>query len=129
RSFATFNGAQIRSDLTGASSIQSAELFMYCLDAEEARGSLAFGASDATTPPGTLRASLPTGVTQYSFDHDFNVGQWTSVSILGGFLDDILAGANSMHITSPLLSLAATKFGGYANASRRPYIKIKYTKP
>jgi hypothetical protein len=124
RSIVCFDGAQIRSDLTGAT-VQAAKLHMYCIEASENRGTVAFEYSTASTPPGTLGA----GSVDYSFSDDFPEGQMVGVDILGGFLDDILNNsANSMHICSTVLGLAETKFAGYADAATRPFLEITYTK-
>jgi hypothetical protein len=122
RSIVIFDGADIRTEMTGAT-IQSAVLGMWCDSTQETNGSLGFEGSTATTPPGTLGA----GSIEYGFDDDFPTGQFHEVDILGDFLDDIIGGDNAMHVCSPILN-AQTKFAGVDNLDRRPYIRVTYTK-
>lgn len=122
RSIAIFDGADIRSELTGAT-VLSAVLGMWCTDTQETLGSLGFEGATNTTPPGTLAG----GTIEYGFDDEFPIGQFHEVNITSDFLADITGGDNAMHVCSPLLN-AQTKFAGAGDLAHRPYVRVTYTK-
>lgn len=124
-SLCIFDGAQIRSDLAGAVSINSATLSMFCTTAEESNGSMAFDPDPQTSIPAT-QASFSSGT--YPFSDDWPVPGWFSVNILSDFLNDIIAGDNAMKISAAFTGGAATRFAG-ASVANRPYITVNYTIP
>lgn len=125
-----FNGAAIRSDLTGAT-VSAASLNAYCSKAEESAGSLGYNIGTQTSPPAT--ASFGLGG-QYAYDDDWPVPGWHSVSMLDSFsghlaINDILAGGNSVVLPTTLFGAAATGYAAFGlGGSTIPYIQITYTK-
>lgn len=131
RAIIIFDGAQIRSDLSGAT-IQDARLYLYCIKAEESNGTLNYSLGTNTSPPATLNPGLFSA--DFGYDDDWPVPGWNSVSMLdpssnGTALAQIQGGDNAVIFHPTLFGLAATGFAGFgAGAGIRPYISITYTK-
>lgn len=130
RSIVIFDGATIRTDLTGAT-IQSAKLWLYCIKAEETNGSLGYAGATNSSVPATLASPASD---DFGYDDDWPLPGWHSVSALdssgnGTLVAQIQGGDNSITLGPTLFGLAATGFAGFgAGATTRPYLEITYTK-
>ena len=123
-----FNGAQIRTDLAGASVIY-ARLYLYCMKCEEASGTLEFGVTPDTAVQGTLSDN---GAGSYGIDDDWPVPGWNYYDMLSQgpttSLAQFLSVGNGIIGRPSLFGLAATGFVGVGGAvGQRPYIEIRYS--
>jgi hypothetical protein len=128
RSLIIFDGATIRSDLAGAT-ILSARLYLYCIKAEETKGSFQGTAETYSSVPATY---VPT-VTGFGVNDLWSVNSWNSIDALylGGassFINRIVnASCNSIGLTPVSAGLAATGFHGYGfSTAFRPYLEVTY---
>lgn len=127
RSYMIFNTPRMRADMSGAT-IQSAQLFLYCIKAEEANGSFAGTTSGLSAVPATYDGSFIG--TNFSADDIWPVPGWNSIDLLNNnVLASILSGAtNSFALVTVFAGLAATGFGGSSpnNLAIRAYIQVTY---
>jgi hypothetical protein len=126
RAVMIFPGATMRSDLAGAT-VLSAQLFMYCFKAKEAKGSWQGKSEAYTAVPATYNPSGGFGVNDV-----WDVNSWNSVECFymgagSSIINRILAGDNAVGLTPTSFGLAATGFRGYGfSATYRPYIQVTY---
>jgi hypothetical protein len=121
----TFNAAQIRTDLTGAT-VLSAQMFLYCFRCDSAAGDYNWYWHTAST----IQTTFPTG----GFGGLDVQGAWSSIPAWASF--DITAqityiinnNANSVAGGPALFSDASTAFRGFGTANYQPYIQITYAK-
>jgi hypothetical protein len=127
RSMIVFDGATIRSDLAAAT-VLSARLYLYCIKAEETKGSF----QGTPEPNSSVPATYIPSATGSGVNDLWTVNSWNSVECFytGGassFLNRILAGDNAIGLTPVTGGLAATGFHGYGfSAAFRPYIEVTY---
>jgi hypothetical protein len=128
RSMIVFDGATIRSDLAGAT-VQSARLYLYCIKAEESKGSF----QGKSEPNATVPATYIPSSSGFGVNDLWTVNTWNSVECFytGGassYLNRIIAGDNAIGLTPVTGGLAATGFHGYGfGAAYRPYIELTYS--
>jgi hypothetical protein len=126
RSVMIFPGATIRADLAGAT-VLSAQLYLYCFKAEEAKGSWQGKAEPYTVVPATYNPSGGFGVNDV-----WDINSWNSVECFymgagSSILNRIIAGDNAVGLTPTSFGLAATGFRGFGfSASYRPYLQVTY---
>lgn len=128
-SMCIFPGATIRTDLTGAT-VLAADMWFYCIKAEEAQGTLAYRSESNTIPPATYS---PGTSNQYGADDAWPVPGWHSISMLTGgttHLSRILGGDNAVGLTQIIFGLAATGYHGFGfSSSFRPFMRITFQQP
>jgi hypothetical protein len=126
RAVMIFPGATMRSDLAGAT-VLSAQLFMYCFKAKEAKGSWQGKSEPYTAVPATYNPSGGFGVNDV-----WDVNSWNSVECFymgagSSIINRILAGDSAVGLTPTSFGLAATGFRGYGfSATYRPYVQVTY---
>lgn len=130
----TFNGAAIRTALSGASNV-TAFLFMYAKSGRKSYAGLNISLSSSTT---LFSSYAPTrGTYDFTFSH-YALPGWMQIDLTTApqgnpnsvgttMLAQILAGANSFLIISSAFLDDGTVFAGFGEAAR-PYIQLQYTK-
>ena len=119
-----FNGAQIRSDLSGAT-INHAELWLYCLaSSSTSAGGVSIGWLNNSSIPGSYPGAGSDG-TDYT---GWPIPGWQSVDVTSKIGSDVVAGvlANSVMLTLDI-TLPDCTWAGFSSTNK-PFLSITYTK-
>lgn len=119
----SFNGTQLRSDISGAT-INSAKLWMYCTNSDSAKGSAFLSYLTNSSPPASAPSSGHDGRNVTS---KWPVPGWFGYDILSDVGSDLVTfGANSIYLQTTGL-VGDNSFYGVGTAGFEPYIEITYT--
>jgi hypothetical protein len=121
----TFNAAQMRTDLTGAT-ILSAQMFLYCFRCDSSAGDYNWFWS----PISTIQTTFPTnGVGGTDVQGAWGtIPGWGSIDIASQMTYIVNSNANSVLGGPAGFSDASTGFRGFGTASYQPYIQLTYAK-
>jgi hypothetical protein len=121
----TFNGAQIRSDLAGAT-ILSAQMYLYAFQCGSSKG----GYDWTWSTTSTIQTTMPTN----GFGGSDNQNVWTTIPGWAGFdittsITAILASNANSVLGGPAVWFDSnTAFRGYGTAGYQPFMQVTYAR-